>query len=345
MTLPCLTVATLTPSGSIGELGESGVLALIFARLAEGAPDPSPLLVGPGDDTAYLRVSGAGMLATTDTMVRGQDWLDHWSSGADVGAKVVVQNLADIAAMGGVPAALLVTLVAPVSTPTQWVVDLIDGIAATAHAAGVSVAGGDLSSSQDQVSVSVTAMGVIGEDSTGPVLRSGAEPGQVLAVSGPLGRSAAGLEVLRRGDEGCFPSERDARVCSQWVGYHCRPDPDLTQGPIAAAAGATSLIDISDGLVRDANRLARASDVRVDVDSAVLDQWVGPIADVLGADSAGSCVRSGGEEHVLLGTFARKNVPPGWFTLGDVSHADESGAGTFEAGQRLTGGGWDHFGG
>lgn len=344
MTLPCLTVAESTSSPSIGELGESGVLALIFSRLAHGAPEPSPLLVGPGDDTAYLKAAG-GTLVTTDTMVRGQDWLDHWSSGTDVGAKVIVQNLADIAAMGGVPTAVLVTLVAPGSTSTQWVVDLIDGIAATAHAAGVTVAGGDLSSSQDQVSVSVTALGVMGKDCAGPVLRSGAASGQVLAVSGPLGRSAAGLEVLRRGDEGWFPPEHWAQVCSQWVGYHCRPSPDLTQGPIAAAAGATSLIDVSDGLVRDANRLAHASGVRIDVDSVVLDQWVGPIADVLGADTGGACVRAGGEEHVLLGTFAHKNVPPGWFTLGDVSPTGASGAGAFEAGKQLTGGGWDHFGG
>ncbi len=344
MTLPCLTVATSTSSESIGELGESGVLALIFARLVHGAPEPSPLLVGPGDDTAYLRAAG-GTLATTDTMVRGQDWLDRWSSGADVGAKVTVQNLADIAAMGGVPTAVLVTLVAPGSTSTQWVVDLIDGIAGTAHAAGVSVAGGDLSSSQDHVSVSVTALGVMGADCADPVLRSGATPGQVLAVSGPLGRSAAGLEVLRRGDEGWFPIEHHAQVCSQWVGYHCRPNPDLTQGPIAAAAGATSLIDVSDGLVRDANRLAHASGVRINLDSAVLSQWVGPIADVLGTDAGGACVRAGGEEHVLLGTFAHKNVPVGWFTLGDVLPRDSSGAGAFEAGQRLTGGGWDHFGG
>ncbi len=337
-------MAESTSSLSIGELGESGVLALIFARLAQGAPDPSPLLVGPGDDTAYLQASG-GTLATTDTMVRGRDWLDHWSSGADVGAKVMVQNLADIAAMGGVPTAVLVTLVAPGSTPTDWVVDLIDGIAATAHAAGVSVAGGDLSSSEDHVSVSVTALGVMGSDSAGPVLRSGAASGQVLAVSGPLGRSAAGLEILRRGDQGWFPPENSAQVCSQWVGYHCRPTPDLSQGPIAAAAGAASLIDVSDGLVRDANRLAMASGVRIDVDSAVLEQWVAPIADVLGAEAAGACVRAGGEEHVLLGTFARKNVPLSWVTLGDVSQADASGAGAFEAGQRLTGGGWDHFGG
>lgn len=333
-----------TSSASIGELGESGVLALIFERLTHGAPDPSPLLVGPGDDTAYLRASG-GTLATTDTMVRGQDWLDHWSSGADVGAKVVVQNLADIAAMGGVPTAVLVTLVAPGSTSTQWVVDLVDGIAETAHAAGVSVAGGDLSSSQDLVTVSVTALGAMTHDGIAPVLRSGAVSGQVLAVSGRLGRSAAGLEVLRRSDEGWFPPEHVAEVCAQWVQYHCRPNPDLTQGPIAAAAGATSLIDVSDGLVRDANRLAQASGVRIDVDSGVLDHWVPAFADVLGVEAARACVRAGGEEHVLLGTFARKNVPPGWFTLGDVSQSDASGAAAFEDGQRLTGGGWDHFGG
>ncbi|HKJ12271.1 MAG TPA: AIR synthase related protein, partial [Ornithinimicrobium sp.] len=176
---------------TIAGLGESGLLDTVFARFATAAPLCSPVALGPGDDAAYLRASG-GVLLTTDTMVRGRDWHDRWSSPSDVGAKVVTQNLADVAAMGGVGTALLVTLVAPASTTVSWVEDLVDGIARTASRAGARVAGGDLSSSGGGVSVSVTAVGDLPDGVSSPVLRSGMRPGDLLAVSGPLGRSAAG---------------------------------------------------------------------------------------------------------------------------------------------------------
>ncbi len=345
MTLPCLTVAESLLPSTIGELGEAGLLSLVFQRLEHGKPNPSPLIVGPGDDTAYIAVAGPAVLATTDTMVRGQDWLDEWSTAADVGSKVVIQNLADIASMGGVGTALLVTLVAPGSTPTAWALECLGALADTAHQVGVSIAGGDLSSSGGEVSLSVTALGVLGPGVDQPVLRAGAQPGQVLAVSGPLGRSAAGLELLRAADEGRFPPAEYADMCATWVGYHCRPTPDLGAGVRAAVAGATALIDVSDGLVRDAGRIASASAVRIDLHEAGIAHSAHELALALGPRLARRCVVHGGEEHVLIGSFSAADVPSGWTIIGAISAPQLEGAGVYLDGEPAPKGGWDHFGG
>ncbi|NLG20969.1 MAG: thiamine-phosphate kinase [Actinomycetales bacterium] len=324
---------------TLGGLGEAGILDDIFASLTT----TDAVLVGPGDDTALLATSGR-VLATTDTMVRGRDWLDEWSSAHDVGMKVVVQNLADLAAMGGVGTGLLVTLVAPGSLPAQWARELTAGVAEVSAATGVPVIGGDLSSSDGAVMVSVTALGELpgGGD---PVLRSGASAGQDVAVSGSLGRSAAGLEILRRGDVGWWPPTEHAATAAEWVAYHCRPDPDLTQGPVAASAGATAMLDVSDGLVRDGTRIATASGLRIDLDEEVLARLAGAYEPVLGGRMALDCVLSGGEEHSLLATFPVGAAPAGWTVVGRTSATGPAGPGVWWRGERATGGGWDHFGG
>lgn len=330
--------ATPVP-GTLGSLGETGILGDIFATLTT----TDAVLVGPGDDTALLAVSGP-VLATTDAMVRGRDWLDEWSSAEDVGAKVVVQNLADLAAMGGVGTGLLVTLVAPGSMPAQWARELSGGIRLVAQAWGVPVIGGDLSSSDDAVMVSVTALGELPGGRA--VLRSGAVPGQEIAVSGSLGRSAAGLEVLRHRDVGWVPplGEEESRVAG-WVAYHRRPDPDLARGPEAAEAGASAMLDVSDGLIRDAGRIARASAVRVDLDEQVLTGLAAEFVPSLGDRVALDCVLRGGEEHSLLATFEPGAVPQGWTVVGRTVSPGESGPAVHWRGEAATGGGWDHFGG
>jgi thiamine-monophosphate kinase len=321
---------------TLGDLGEADILRSVLARFRTGPGEAPGVLVGPGDDTALLGTSGA-VLATTDTVVRDRDWRDEWSTGHDVGTKVVVQNLADIAAMGGVGTGLLVTLVAPAGTSVRWVEDLTEGIAEAAAAERVPVLGGDLSSTYGPVMVSVTALGEL--PGSGPVLRSGARPGQVLAVHGSLGWSMAGLELLRRGWEP--GTGEDAGV--RFVTYHRRPAPDLAAGPAAAAAGATAMIDVSDGLVRDAGRVAAASGVRIVLDEEAIRKRADAIAGILDDDVALDCVLRGGEEHGMLATFSPGVVDalPGWSAVGHV----EDGEGVSYRGERLSGGGWDHFGG
>ena len=312
---------------TLADVGEDGLLSSIFPLL----PGGPALLIGPGDDSALLSTPGGSVLATTDAMVRGCDWLDEWSTGADVGAKTVAQNLADIAAMGGVPSGLLVTLIADPRTPLDWVRDFTQGLAQAARAAGVAVLGGDLSSAPEGVLVvSVTALGTCQGH---PVCRSGAQAGDVLAVCGSLGRSAAGLLLLQRGAGALAP---------ELVNYHRRPVPPYSQGPVAAEAGATAMLDISDGLGRDAGRIASASKVRIQLDATLLDDDVRQLEQIIGLDDAWRSVTEGGEEHSLLASFSsRSELPPGWRRIGAVV----AGSGVSLSGVPVIGGGWDHFGG
>jgi thiamine-monophosphate kinase len=310
------------------DVSEEEILAAIFPLFASG----SGVLLGPGDDTALVHAPSGAVLATTDALVRGHDWVDEWSTGADVGRKAVAQNVADIASMGGVPTGLLITLAADRATPLAWVTDFVTGISAGADDAGVPVLGGDLSAAPAGcVMISVTALGDL--QGREPVRRSGARVGDVVAVVGTLGHADAGLRLLfaGRGDE-----------APDLVAMQKAPRPPYEQGPIAAEAGATAMIDLSDGLVRDAGRVARASGVCVSFSGTALRPDVAELATALGEDDARSAVLTGGEEHSLLACFPPdRGLPLGWRVIGEVV----AGSGVLLDGVPMTGGGFDHFGG
>lgn len=323
------------PSATLADLGEDELLAQIFPLL----PAPADVVLGPGDDAAVLADHGR-IVATTDTMVRGQDWRDDWSDAADVGAKVVAQNLADVAAMGAHPVGLLVTLIADPATPVSWAIELSRAIGQAASAGGTGVLGGDLSSAGPGVlAVSVVALGALG--SRPAVTRSGARVGDVVTVAGPLGRAAAGLELLVAGGW-----ESRGPLAAQLVAAQRRPTPPLSSGPAAASAGATAMIDLSDGLARDAGRVARASGVTIALDGAALAPDIDEIARVLDADAARTCVIGGGEEHSLLACFDPQAPRPREFRAIGRVEAPADGVGRV-----LVDGvtpdvlGWDHFGG
>ena len=287
-------------------------------------------LVGIGDDAAVLRAPDARIVATMDLLVEGRHFRRDWSSAADVGAKAAAQNLADIAAMGAAPTALLVGFATPGDLPAAWARDLVRGLAEESARAGASVAGGDVSSA-DTIMIAVTALGdLAGRD---PVTRGGAQPGDQLAVAGRLGRSAAGLALLEAGL---------ARPAGP-VAAHRRPKPPYRSGPQAAALGATSMIDTSDGLVQDLGHVAAASGVRIDIEAARLadDPQLRAAAAALGdADWLGWAL-TGGEDHALVATFAPGTELPGhWSVIGSVS----AGSGVRVDGRSPRGrGGWNHF--
>ncbi|HEX2704467.1 MAG TPA: thiamine-phosphate kinase, partial [Candidatus Lustribacter sp.] len=291
----------------LADLSEEAVLARILPLMHATAA--AAVWVGPGDDAALLRVSSGAVVATTDTMVRDRDWRDRFSTGADVGHKTVAQNLADVAAMGAVPTGLLVTLVADPQTPMSWVEDFADGLGSAARAARVPVIGGDLSSAPAGVlTVCVTALG---ELATGhAVLRSGASPGDVVALCGSLGLAHAGWRLLEQGEPDAMPVA---------VARQRRPEAPIDEGPVAARAGATSMIDISDGLLRDAARVAQASGARLDLSREALSGDVARLRPAMGERLAWECVLAGGEEHSLLATFpCAEQVPAAWRVIGSV---------------------------
>ena len=285
----------------IGELSEGEVLRRILRRLGEA----SSALVGPGDDAAVLAAPDGRVVVTTDTLVHGPDFRLAWSSPFDLGWKSAAVNLADVAAMGARPTGLVVALAVPTYLPVSFVEGLAEGLRAACDALspGCTVVGGDLTTS-DTLTIAVTAFGSL--DGLAPVLRSGARAGDVLAIAGTLGSAARGLAVLfERGvDAAGQPIPLDSATLTQAdadaLAIQLRPAPPLSAGIDAARAGATAMMDVSDGLALDASRIAAMSDVSIDIDSAAL----GPNA---------RWAIGGGEDHALLATFAPDAVLPNAF--------------------------------
>ena len=240
--------------GTVGELGEFGLIRELTSRLTT----TPAVRIGPGDDAAVVAAPDRRVVATTDILLEGRHFRRDWSTAYDVGRKAAAQNLADIAAMGAVPTALLLGLVVPAELPANWPVELMDGIRDEAQVASAAVVGGDLVRG-GTITVSITALGDMRNRE--PVTRSGARPGDIVAVTGWLGWSAAGHAVLSRG----FRSPR------AFVEAHRRPEPPYHAGPAAAGLGATAMTDVSDGLVADLGHIAAASKVRIDLRSGALD--------------------------------------------------------------------------
>ena len=290
-------------AGTVAAAGEFGLIAAVTARLPQGAG----VLVGPGDDAAVVAASDGRVVATTDLLVERRHFRRDWSSATDVGHKAAAQNLADIAAMGAVPTALLVGLAAPPDLPLVWALELTDGLRAECELVGASVVGGDVTGG-DLVVVAVTALGSL--QGRGPVRRSGARVGDLVAVAGRLGWAEAGFAVLTRG----FRSPR------LLVGAHRRPEPPYDADPEAADLGATSMVDVSDGLVGDLGHVAAASGVRIDLRSEAFE-----VADAL-RDAGGALgvdplrwVLAGGDDHALAATFpAGTALPTRWTIVGHV---------------------------
>ena len=324
-----------TDGARLADLGEGGLLARMLPRLPSG----DSTLVGPGDDAALVRAPDGRVVATTDVLVEGRDFRRDWSGPQDVGWKAAAQNLADVAAMGAVPTALLVALVAPPDLPASWALGLADGLAAACTGTGAAVVGGDLSSGTE-ITVAVTALGDL--QGREPVLRSGARPDQDVAHAGVLGQSAGGLAALAAWG----PAEA-ARRSPHLLQAHRRPRPPYALGVAAAHAGCTAMLDVSDGLLRDAGRIAAASGVSIDLDDGVLGGYAERLraaADALGVDPW-AWVLGGGEDHGLLAVFPRGCAPEGFTVIGRThpARSPDRSAVTVPGRELPFGTGWDHF--
>jgi thiamine-monophosphate kinase len=284
------------------DLGEFAVID----RLVEGRVQPPTVLVGPGDDAAVIATADGRTVVSTDMLVEGRHFRLDWSTPHDVGRKAIAQNAADIEAMGATSTAFVVAFGAPGATSSDDVVRLSDGMWEEARRFGASIVGGDLVAAPQWV-ISVTVLGDLGGRE--PVLKSGARPGDVLAVTGELGRSAAGYALLLGGIQDFDDLRRS----------HLVPAVPYGEGRVAADAGATAMTDVSDGLLADVGHLADASGVGVAVsrDALAADhRAVAAAAAATGADPW-QWVLGGGEDHALVATFPGA-VPAGWRTIGTV---------------------------
>ena len=333
---------------TVADLSESELLARFVPLLPRGRRT----LVPNGDDAAVVAAPDGRFVVSTDVLVENHHFRREWGTARDLGARAAAQNLADIAAMGAVPTSMVLALAMPPATPVDWVLGLARGLAAACEPVGVGVYGGDLSAAAAIV-VAVTVHGDL--EGRTPVLRSGARPGDVLAHAGVLGHAAAGHAVLadRDGDGRLGPvGEPAGDVARAVVGAFLRPDPPLGAGPAAADAGATAMMDVSDGLLRDADRMAHASGVAIVLDP-VAESSAGdlatltPLASALGAVPE-AWMLTGGEDHGILAAFpADVPLPAGFRRVGTVTEVGAPGPRVMTSDALPQGpgadGGWDHF--
>ncbi|MDO4784682.1 MAG: thiamine-phosphate kinase [Propionibacteriaceae bacterium] len=312
----------LNKDATLSELGEFGLIGEVTAAL----PSHGDVLIGPGDDAAAVRFAGP-VLISADVLVEGVHFRRDWSSAHQIGRKAAAVNISDIEAMGGRAKALVVCFSAPGDLPASWAVDCLAGLAEEAALCGAVVVGGDTTASRD-VTIAVT---VFGSASGEPVRRAGARAGQVVALAGRVGWAAGGLTVLQRG----FSAPRDL------VAAHQVPTPPYGEGEAAARAGASALIDVSDGLLADLRHIADASGVCIDVHTSAFEapESLQRLAAATGA-SPMRLMLTGGEDHALAGCFDATRVPEGWRVIGEV----RQGSGVLVDGQDWEGSeGWDHF--
>lgn len=306
--------------------------------------------VSIGDDCAVLEPDdGELLLATTDLLIEDVHFRRRYAEPVDIGWKSLAVNLSDIASMGGSPRWALIALACPDGTTADEVEAFYEGVHALAAEHGVAVVGGDTSSSPRGWTVNVTLLG----QARRPRLRSTAHVGDVVAVTGPLGRSAAGLAVLERG----APVGMSADLLAEVTGAHLRPSPRVREGRwLGDADGVTAMIDLSDGLATDLAHVAEASrvGVRVDLARIPVTDATRRVATALGTDVLAWATRGGEDYELALActpsaadalrdglarTTGATLTVIGEIVPGDGVHfVDAAGR------ERATGPGWQHFG-
>ena len=323
------------PDATLADVGEFGLIAALSGRFDQG----EQVYVGPGDDAAVVRTPKGHVVISTDLLVEGRHFRREWADARDIGRKAAASNLSDINAMGGTPHSLTVGLAAPADLPVQWALDLADGIAEEAGLVGASIVGGDLTTATEVV-IAVT---VLGTCEVAPVRRSGAQAGDVVALAGRQGWAAAGLAVLARG----FRSPRAL------VEAYQRPQPPYGAGLAAARAGATAMIDVSDGLLADIGHVAHDSGVAIDIrrDAFELAEPMQAVGSALGVDPM-QFILGGGDDHAIVATFpADIALPDGFTPIGAVAASEggsgeagvEPGAVTVDGAAYDGATGWKHF--
>ncbi|MDI3281292.1 MAG: thiamine-phosphate kinase [Bacillota bacterium] len=297
----------------IRQLEEEASYRLEMARLGGRAPQGrlraaglSGAVMGIGDDAAVLPGRpGFHTLLTVDTLVEGVHFLRPKISPADLGARALAVNVSDIAAMGGYPTFAVVSLAIPESLEVEWLEELYRGLLAEGTTWGVQVVGGDTVRA-GEFSLTVALLGEVEEGRA--VLRRGARPGERIAVTGTLGDSAAGLELLLR--ESGAPA-LDPEVRARLLARHFTPRPRVPEGRDLGAGIATAMIDVSDGIATDLRHLCSESGVgaRIYADRLPLSPDLRAAAAALGLDPV-SLALSGGEDYELLFTAPEEKLRP-----------------------------------
>ncbi|CAN5639017.1 thiamine-phosphate kinase [soil metagenome] len=304
----------------------------VIRRISGNLPQAPPeVLVPIGDDCAVLRLGETTWAAAADVLVAGHHFKD-WASPEDVGYKAVAVNASDIAAMGAAPRFVLVSGGAP---DPEIAFRCFQGLLEACQEFGVYPLGGDTTGAE-ALTVDVS---IWGQFSYLPVLRSGARPGDLLAVTGELGASSAGFLALENGD----------RDPERLIRKHLRPEPRVTVGQAAARLDVRAMIDLSDGLASDVRHICEKSGVgcRIELESLPIAGDTRQYLDSLG-QSPESLAATGGEDYELLvaapetviGDLAAETEVP----LTVIGEITDSGVEFLRDGEKVEDlSGWDHF--
>ena len=305
----------------------------IIRRLSGQLPAPPPEVVVPiGDDCAVLRFGDAFWVAASDMLIAGRHFEDSWATPGDVGFKSIAVNVSDVAAMGGVPRFVLASGGADDAETT---LRCMEGVLEACEEFGVYLLGGDTT----RATALTVDVAILGQLEEAPVLRSGARPGDLLAVTGELGASAAGLLALKAGETS---PERLVR-------RHLRPTPRLVSGRAAARLGVHAMIDLSDGLASDVRHLCEKSGTGYRIDLGLLPiatdtrEYTGSMGrdpEVLAATAGEDYeLLMAAPEHILEGLAAETEVPA--TVIGEV--VEEGAAFLRDGAPTKNLSGWDHF--
>lgn len=332
----------------VSELGEFGLIDLL-SEMAYSARDNEAaswqqLIIGIGDDAAAWQGDASIQLATVDSLIQDVHFSLATASWSEVGWRAMAANLSDIAAMGGGPRYALVSLALPQHTEVEDVTALYRGMIELAQQSGVAIIGGDISSAP-LVAITITILGSTRNRDKDVLTRSAAEPGEQVAVTGYLGVSAAGLEMLS--EQLTFDPEATSYLRNAFL----HPAPRITEGQLLLDAGVKTAIDISDGLISDLKQICKASQVgaRVEIDCVPIQ----PLVKANFGDKSLELALSGGEDYELLFTGSaevidrvKRAASCPVTVIGEII-ADEAGEITlidkegnpFEFGKA----GWEHF--
>ncbi|MFN2589738.1 MAG: thiamine-phosphate kinase [Actinomycetota bacterium] len=317
--------------------------------------DAPGVRLGPGDDAALVEPSPHLGVLTADLLIEGVHFDRARMSPKDLGYKALAVNVSDVAAMGGSPRYALVTMGLSPDVEASWVVEVYGGLREAADEHAVAVVGGDVSAS-DRVVISVTVTGEVPED--GAVTRAGARPSDRLVVTGSLGAAAGGLR-LSLADRSTARHAAGTAWERELVRAHVRPVARVGEGRTLAQAGATAMMDVSDGLAIDLWRLCRESEVGavVRLDAVPVADALGPLAEIMPDLDPLRLALGGGEDYELIAAVPPDAVEPTAAKLGARFGTPLSDIGEFrtepgvvaidpDGGTRpLPPHGWDHFGG
>jgi len=279
----------------VRELGEFGLIEILHQIADEaGAGSRSDLIIGIGDDAAAWQGKSSVQLGTTDILVQDVHFTLETTTWRDLGWKALAVNISDIAAMGGIPAYAMISLGLPPDTEAEDIAKLYTGMAEIARQFDVAIVGGDISEAPLLI-ISPSVIGTVEHDKI--LTRSGALPGDRIAVTGYLGSSAAGLRMMKE------KPEVEPEVAAALTEAHLRPCPRVSEAQILGENGVKAAIDISDGLIADLAHICRASGVEARV--RLPDIPIHPAVKAAFGEGAISLAISGGEDYELLFTAPR----------------------------------------